>query len=39
MEIFYIYSEIYKTLFFEKAYNKINMSTQNNLIIVIGSAK
>jgi hypothetical protein len=33
------YSEIYKKIFFEKTYNKIIMSTQNNLIIIIGSAK
>jgi len=34
-----ICSEIYKTLFFEKTYNEIIISTQNNLIIIIGSAK
>jgi hypothetical protein len=36
------YSEIYKNLSFEKNKidcNKISMSTQNNLIIIIGSAK
>jgi hypothetical protein len=35
-------NEIYKTLYFEKEkfdYNKIIMSTKNNLIIVIGSVK
>jgi sialic acid synthase SpsE len=36
------YSEIYKILSFEKKkkdYNRIIMSTQNDLIIVTGSAK
>jgi hypothetical protein len=36
------YSEIYRILFFEKTKlitNKIIMSTKNNFIIVLGSAK